>query len=112
MPRRTMSYTFTHTTSLSMGLYDDEIDWDADLFSQIGNKSADNTQDVVQKDALDDSQWGMEQTKSTSNMKSMRDQMKKSWGGDGKEEEGKPTADWMPGFGSSGPDEDEPWFTG
>ena len=65
-------------------------------------------------DVLDDSNWDMgQQSKSNNNVKSMREQMKQSWGVDKKEEEeeGKPNADWMPKF-KNGPDEDEPWFTG
>eukprot|EP00578_Thalassiosira_sp_NH16_P024082 CAMPEP_0181097444 /NCGR_PEP_ID=MMETSP1071-20121207/11572_1 /TAXON_ID=35127 /ORGANISM="Thalassiosira sp., Strain NH16" /LENGTH=119 /DNA_ID=CAMNT_0023179925 /DNA_START=329 /DNA_END=688 /DNA_ORIENTATION=- len=114
---------FPTMTRLSMSLYEDEIDWDADLFSQIGKQSSDNKQldvgqnngnDEMTKQALDDdSQWGMEPSpKSNGSVQSMRDQMKQSWGGVDKKEEGKPTADWMPGYGSAGPDEDEPWFTG
>lgn len=37
----------------------------------------------------------------------LREQMNDSW----KFDEGKPSVDWVPGF-ESGPDEDEPWFTG
>mmetsp|Transcript_20598 Transcript_20598/g.31263 ORF Transcript_20598/g.31263 Transcript_20598/m.31263 type:complete len:162 (+) Transcript_20598:364-849(+) len=110
------------TTKLSMGLYEDEIDWDADLFGQIGksdNKQSlgdgggvigQNDGGVTGSEVLDDdSQWDMGQSEPS---KSMREQMKQSWGRvDKLEEEGKPTADWMPRFGS-GPDEDEPWFTG
>ena len=51
-----------------------------------------------------------QQSKSNNNVKSMREQMKQSWGVD-KKGEGKSNADWMPRFGN-GPDEDEPWFTG
>lgn len=116
-------------TRLPMGLYDDEIDWDADLFGQIGKSNNDDQmpidttsttssigqtkiQEVVGSDvALEDSKWDMAQSKSSSDVKSLRDRMKQSWGVDDKKVEGKPTADWMPGFGE-GPDEDEPWFTG
>mmetsp|Transcript_7906 Transcript_7906/g.14301 ORF Transcript_7906/g.14301 Transcript_7906/m.14301 type:complete len:165 (-) Transcript_7906:347-841(-) len=113
-------------TELSLGLYEDEIDWDADLFGQIGksdNKQSlgdgggvisQNDRDITESDALDDdAQWDMGQSQSNlNNVKSMREQMKQSWERvDDAEEEGKPTADWMPRFGS-GPDEDEPWFTG
>mmetsp|Transcript_40988 Transcript_40988/g.75021 ORF Transcript_40988/g.75021 Transcript_40988/m.75021 type:complete len:133 (-) Transcript_40988:275-673(-) len=93
-------------TCLSMGLYEDEIDWDADLFGQIG-KSGNNKQltpdidgsqknkDGAESDALDDSNWDTGQkSKSKNNVKSMREQMKQSWGVvDKKEEEGKPNAD-------------------
>lgn len=113
-----------------MGLYeDDSIDWDDDLFGQIG-KQSDNKQSLADNDdsrkevtnegekssnALDDDIWDMGQTKSK-NTKSMREQMKQSWAGTTTDkdiiiEEGKPTADWMPRVGN-GPDEDEPWFTG
>lgn len=105
-----------------MGLYEDEIDWDADLFGQIGKKSSDNKQldvgqnignDVAKQALDDDSQRGMEPPPNSNNsVKSMRDRMKQSWGRVDKKEEGKPTADWMPGYDSAGPDEDEPWFTG
>jgi hypothetical protein len=54
-----------------------------------------------------DSQWGVPQ--SNTDMKSMRKQMKQSWGVE-KSEETSPT-DWMPGY-TEGPDQDEPWFTG
>lgn len=104
---------------LSMGLYEDEIDWDADLFGQIGKsndeQSASDDDGVAKAGALDDSNWDMTPTRASlnksNNVKSMREQMKKSWGGENKKEAGKPTADWMPRFGN-GPDEDEPWFTG
>ena len=62
-----------------------------------------------------DDQWNNIEPKSQKNIKSVRDQMKQSWGtgdemGNGNEtDEGKPTADWA---GITGPDEDEPWFTG
>jgi len=102
-----------------MGLYEDEIDWDADLFGQIGksgrkeltNDGSQKSRDGAESDALDDSNWDMGQkSKSTNDVKSMREQMKKYWGV-GKKGEGKPSADWMPRFGN-GPDEDESWFTG
>eukprot|EP00584_Thalassiosira_punctigera_P008905 CAMPEP_0172545142 /NCGR_PEP_ID=MMETSP1067-20121228/15143_1 /TAXON_ID=265564 ORGANISM="Thalassiosira punctigera, Strain Tpunct2005C2" /NCGR_SAMPLE_ID=MMETSP1067 /ASSEMBLY_ACC=CAM_ASM_000444 /LENGTH=159 /DNA_ID=CAMNT_0013331831 /DNA_START=309 /DNA_END=788 /DNA_ORIENTATION=- len=109
------------STNLPMGLYEDEIDWDADLFGQIGTSSdssvgvefTNNKDNGTESDALDDTKWDMGQSKSDSNsVDSMREQMKQSWGGVDREgEEGKPTADWMPRFGK-GPDEDEPWFTG
>ena len=108
----TSSYT---TSILSMGLYEEDIDWDADLFSQISksnsNQVASDT-DNTKYMAEDDKQWDMEEGSSKS-VKSMREQMKQSWGGNGstkKKEEGKPTADWAGAGG--GPDEDEPWFTG
>eukprot|EP00571_Detonula_confervacea_P015829 CAMPEP_0172302290 /NCGR_PEP_ID=MMETSP1058-20130122/4022_1 /TAXON_ID=83371 /ORGANISM="Detonula confervacea, Strain CCMP 353" /LENGTH=145 /DNA_ID=CAMNT_0013012715 /DNA_START=376 /DNA_END=810 /DNA_ORIENTATION=- len=121
----TMRYTPSSytTTNLSMGLYEDEIiDWDDDLFGQIGksdNKQlesgGDSRKEVSKKgsksdDDLDDDIWDMgEQSKSTNNVKSMREQMKQSWGAVDKDsEEGKPTADWMPRF-RNGPEEDEPW---
>ena len=107
----TSSYT---TSLLSMGLYEEDIDWDADLFSQIGKST--NKQGIVdienKKDvAKDDKQWDMEEDNSKS-LKSMREQMKQSWGGNDstkKKEDGKPTADWA---GAGGGPEDEPWFTG
>mmetsp|Transcript_35966 Transcript_35966/g.64790 ORF Transcript_35966/g.64790 Transcript_35966/m.64790 type:complete len:123 (-) Transcript_35966:189-557(-) len=87
----------------SMGLYEDEIDWDADLFGQIGksgrkeltNDGSQKSRDGAESDALDDSNWDMGQkSKSTNDVKSMREQMKQSWGVvDKKEEEGKPNAD-------------------
>ena len=100
-----------------MGLYEEDIDWDADLFSQIGKSNnrqftadTDNMKDV----AKDDKQWDMGESSSSSSVKTLREQMKQSWGGNDstkkKEEEGKPTADWAGAGG--GPDEDEPWFTG
>ena len=99
--------------ALSMGLYEEDIDWDADLFGQIGRSNNEQSTGDEAKgnsadtDALDDSNWTME---NTSNVKSMRKQMNQSWGKDkSKREEGKPTADWA---GVTGPDEDEPWFTG
>ena len=109
-----------------MGLYEEEIDWDADLFGQIGNKSGNeklldniddnsgNDQEIIAEsaNALDDNDvWDMGQPKPTTrdNVRYMREQMKKSWGGDDMKEEGKPTADWA---GGGGPVEDEPWFTG
>jgi len=92
-------------------LYEEDIDWDADLFSQIGKSTnkqvaadTENTKDV----AKDDEQWDMGEGNSNS-LKSMREQMKQSWGGNDstkkKEDEGKPTADWAGA-------EDEPWYTG
>ena len=98
-----------------MGLYEEVIDWDADLFSQIGKSTnkkvaadTENSKDV----AKDDKQWDMGEGNSKS-VKSMREQMKQSWGGNDstKKEEGKPTADWA-GAGGGPDDEDEPWFTG
>jgi hypothetical protein len=91
--------------------------WDADLFSQIDTKSSGNKQirgtvnDMVKTIDLDDSQLEMSPYKTNDNIKSLREQLKQSWGDDGQVER-KPTADWMPGFGTSGPGNDEPWFTG
>lgn len=98
-----------------MGLYEEDIDWDADLFSQIGKSTNNQVSADTKKtkdDTGDDNQWDMGESKSKS-VKSMREQMKQSWGGsDSKNaiEEGKPTADWAGAGG--GPDGDEPWFTG
>ena len=123
----------TQTTQLSMGLYEEDIDWDADLFGQIGNDGdkSSNTKPSTSADAASndtitqssntsegsggwaDDQWNNIEPKSQKNIKSVRDQMKQSWGNGndmGNEtDEGKPTAD---GAGITGPDEDEPWFTG
>lgn len=123
-----------------MGLYEDEVDWDADLFGQIeksGNEQLGDdgrqNKEAADLDVLDDKKWEMGEIQSNSesdvnsmreNMRqsswgvekkedvnSMRKKMRQSWGGVEKKEERKPTTDWMPGFGSV-PDEDEPWFTG
>ena len=109
----TSSYT---TSLLSMGLYEEDIDWDADLFSQIGkstNKQVAADTDNTKDDTGDDKEWDMgERSSSSSSVKSMREQMKQSWGGNEstkKKEDGKPTADWA---GAGGGHEDEPWFTG
>ena len=111
---RIENIAYTTSSLLSMGLYEEDIDWDADLFSQIGKstnkKVAADTKNI--KDVTeDDKQWNMGEDNSKS-LKSMREQMKQSWDGkDNKREEveGKPTADWA---GAGGGPEDEPWFTG
>lgn len=112
-------------TNLSMGLDENEIDWDADLFGQIGksdNKELggvdiQSSNSASESDSLNETKWDMGQwdtgqsnSKNSDNVKSMREKMKESWGRADKEEEGN-LADWMPGF-SKGPDDDEPWFTG
>ena len=95
-----------------MGLYEEDIDWDADLFNQIGKSKKNQVASYNDNTKDDNKQWDMEGN--SSSVKSMREQMKQSWGGNDstkkKEEEGKPTADWAGAGG--GPDEDEPWFTG
>lgn len=104
------------TCTQKMGLYEEDIDWDSDLFSQVGKSNNDQNSNEAQSqkegisDDNDEKQWDM-RVKSTS-VKSMREQMKRSWGGgeDETKQEGKPTADWAGAGG--GPNEDEPWFTG
>jgi len=119
----------TTTTNFLMGLYEDDIGWDDDLFGQIGKPNNDQpleTDNATRKEVAetvdksdntldDDTLWDMGPSKSKNNIISMREEMTKSWGlidkGDTSIEEGKPNADWVPRFGK-GPDEDEPWFTG
>lgn len=120
---RTACSTYS-TTNLLMGLDENEIDWDADLFGQIGKSDEkelggvdiQNSDCDSESDALNDTIWEMGQSNSKKSdaVKSMREKMKQSWGrADQADQEkgGSPTADWMPGFGK-GPDDDEPWFTG
>lgn len=104
------------SSRLSMGLYEEDIDWDADLFGQIGKSGDANPTPAEDGDTTaskqlnnrseeDGGEWDMEQSKTEVN--SLREQMNDSW----KFDEGKPSVDWVPRF-ESGPDEDEPWFTG
>lgn len=129
----------------SMGLYEEDIDWDADLFGQIGasdprpRAAGGGPQDKGDGgEARDDDPWDLGPPPSAASetatsaseaagdddwdlgprptaqdeVMSMREQMKNAWEkDDGAQEEGKPTADWMPRF-RPGPDDDEPWFTG
>ena len=68
------------------------IDWDADLFSQI-NRDIHHIEEpdkALKMRAVNE--WDMPRP-SDSDIKSMRQQMKQSWGNN----DGKPTADWVPG---------------
>ena len=119
-------------TVLSMSLYGDkdDIDWDADLFGQIGRRaiskeSTSNGAGWDEWDNLDNDKSRTRAFKSStttsSSVDSLRRQMKEAWSTStdnndaNKEEETKegvkPSADWVPNF-RKGPDEDEPWFTG
>jgi len=107
---------------LHMGLYDEDIDWDADLFRNLPNKrqnsnpSSSNNKSSTKNtassaDSTDVGQWDMGQS-NKSTMQTMRDKMKRQMGetSDGKPE-GKPDVGWVPNYGKI-VDEDEPWFTG
>eukprot|EP00986_Skeletonema_menzelii_P003863 scaffold1256_cov150-Skeletonema_menzelii.AAC.17 len=107
---------------LHMGLYDEDIDWDADLFRNLPNKrqnsnpSPSNNKSSTKNtassaDSTDVGQWDMGQS-NKSTMQTMRDKMKRQMGetSDGKPE-GKPDVGWVPNYGKI-VDEDEPWFTG
>lgn len=142
--------TTRRSACLPMGLYEEDIEWDADLFGQVGKSnddrsvdggsqtktgdgggalddgkwdmgppSAPNKNDTFTRGqrsgskALDDNNWDMgSQSNSKNDVQALREQMNTAWGREDMEnKEGKPTADWMPGF-RTGPEEDEPWFTG
>lgn len=105
-----------------MGLYEDDIDWDADLFGKLNARKLESDRDALAAGTDDDDDGGWEQVVSETKKyeggegakrrEEQRKQMEQAWGPDGsQEEEGKPTANWMPRF-RKGPDEDEPWFTG
>lgn len=103
-----------------MGLYEEDIDWDSDLFGQLSknrknnNPSSPNNSSTSNNDILlssDDGQWDMGQS-NKSTMKTMREQMKRQMGEKGGDKsEGKPDVGWVPNYGKV-IDEDEPWFTG
>mmetsp|Transcript_7342 Transcript_7342/g.12290 ORF Transcript_7342/g.12290 Transcript_7342/m.12290 type:complete len:179 (-) Transcript_7342:815-1351(-) len=111
-------------TVLHMGLYDDDIDWDADLFGKLSNNkqnnnssssnnnSSTNNNTIISEDCDDDGQWDMGQS-NKSTMQTMRDKMKRQMGEQrsGGKPEGKPDVGWVPNYGKI-IDEDEPWFTG
>ena len=62
---------------ISLSPNDDEIDWDADLFSQIDTKSSGNKQikgtvnDMANTIDLDDCQWEMTPYKTNDNIKAI-----------------------------------------
>ena len=106
-------------TELHMGLYDEDIDWDADLFGKLSNKrqndnpssSNDNrstNNNILSADGMDDGEWDMGQS-NKSTMQTMRDKMKRQMGDTSSD--GKPDVGWVPNYGKI-VDEDEPWFTG
>jgi len=110
-------------TVLHMGLYDDDIDWDADLFGKLSNNkqnnnssssnnnSSTNNNTKMSEYSDDDGQWDMGQS-NKSTMQTMRDKMKRQMGEQsGGKPEGKPDVGWVPNYGKI-IDEDEPWFTG
>ena len=103
---------------LHMGLYEEDIDWDADLFRKLpNNPSSSNNNSSINNTASstdnseDAGQWDMGQSNKSS-MQTMRDKMKQQMGetSAGKPE-GKPDVGWVPNYGKI-VDEDEPWFTG
>ena len=106
-----------------MGLYDDDIDWDADLFGKLSNNkqnnnssssnnvSSTNNNTIISEDCDDDGQWDMGQS-NKSTMQTMRDKMQRQMGEQsGGKPEGKPDVGWVPNYGKI-IDVDEPWFTG
>jgi hypothetical protein len=101
-----------------MGLYDEDIDWDADLFGQLSNnnpsssKNNNNIFPADNSDDEDDGQWDMGQSNNKSTMETIRERMKRQMGDKGAtKSEGKPDVGWVPNYGKI-IDEDEPWFTG
>lgn len=108
-------------TLLHMGLYDEDIDWDADLFGKLSNKRQNNNNlsssnnnsstgnnKILSADSIDDGEWDMGQS-NESTMQTMRDKMKRQMGETSSD--GKPDVGWVPNYGKI-VDEDEPWFTG
>lgn len=133
-----------------MGPHDEDIDWDADPFEQVGTPNTtqfphegrrsenenepaawgddawdwdtgppSNSSDarLASEQASGSDPWGDDAwdmgppSNANDDVQAMRRRMGASWGGGEKEGGEKPTADWMPGF-RTGPDEEEPWFTG
>ena len=98
-----------------MGLYEEDIDWDADLFRKLPNNpsssnnysSTNNTASSSEDSSEDAGQWDMGQSNKSS-MQTMRDKMKRQMG---ETSAGKPDVGWVPNYGKI-VDEDEPWFTG
>lgn len=110
---------------LHMGLYEEDIDWDSDLFGQLSNirknynlppsnnSSTSNDTLLSSGSSVDDGQWDMGQA-NKSTMMTMREQMKRQMGEKGannSSERKKPDVGWVPNYGKV-IDEDEPWFTG
>jgi len=108
-------------TALHMGLYDEDIDWDADLFGKLSNKRQNNTPSPsinnssaddktnLSADSTYEGEWDMGQS-NKSTMQTMRDKMKRQMG-ETNNNDGKPDVGWVPNYGKI-VDEDEPWFTG
>lgn len=105
---------------LHMGLYEEDIDWDADLFRKLPNNPSSSNNNSSSKDTAsstdsseDAGQWDMGQSNKKSSMQTMRDKMKRQMGetNNSGKPEGKPDVGWVPNYGKI-VDEDEPWFTG
>ena len=104
---------------MHMGLYEEDIDWDADLFRKLPNNPSssnkysltNNTASSTEDSNADTGQWDMGQSNKSS-MQTMRDKMKQQMGetSAGKPE-GNSDVGWVPNYGKI-VDEDEPWFTG
>ncbi|EJK59556.1 hypothetical protein THAOC_20202, partial [Thalassiosira oceanica] len=115
--------TSSRSGTIGGSLYDNDIDWDSDLFSQINQREQAQAQKGnIKEDAgieaskLDDSSWSMDGS-TPSNVQDVREQMKQSWTGEESKKDGtqseknqKLKVDWVPNFRNV--DEDEPWFTG
>ncbi len=107
-------------TALHMGLYDEDIDWDADLFGKLSNKRQNNgpspsinnsstdEKTNLSADSTDDGKWDMGQSNKTT-VQTIRDKMKRQMGET--YNDGKPDVGWVPNYGKI-VDDDEPWFTG
>jgi len=106
----------------SGSLYDDDIDWDSDLFGQINQREQAQPGNTSSEDGgleapkVDDGSWSMD-VSTPSNIKDAREQMRQSWTGEASkqdetqsEKNQKLKVDWVPNFKQV--DEDEPWFTG
>ena len=106
-------------TVASGSLYDDDVDWDSDLFSQINQREqAQPSEDDagVEASKVDDSSWSMD-VGTPSNIQDAREQMRQSWTGERSKKDETPSeknqklkVDWVPNFRQD--ENDEPWFTG
>lgn len=118
--------TSSRSGTIGGSLYDNDIDWDSDLFSQInqmeqaqpqqGNIDTSSEDAGIEASKLDDSTWSMDGS-TPSNVQDAREQMRQFWTGEESKKDGtqpeknqKLKVDWVPNFRNV--DEDEPWFTG